>query len=146
MLKGLILPDHAAKNKYTLSVNGMVDLTVTMHGNIEEELKTVDLPDNTKASGGDSNPVEFTFSIPLHHAVEVLALEEWWLECKNSAPTYKRPATLTYKTASETAVRSYFLDGMFLTKRNLPDSEMGNDGEAQLIEWTASADSVEPLP
>jgi len=74
-MKGVIHPDHIPRNKYQLLVDGMPDFTFLNVGNLEEELETVDLPDRTTASGGNTKPIEFTASIPTHHSEERIAME-----------------------------------------------------------------------
>jgi len=146
-MKGSLQNDHIAKNNSTLRVVGLpVDLTIVTHGAIEEELKMVDLPDNTKASGGDTNPVEFDFSIPMHHGKEEAACEAWYLEGKGPVlPTYKKPATLVYKSISGAFERNFALEGCFIIKRSLPEGDMSDDGEMQVTTWTLSADNILPL-
>jgi hypothetical protein len=145
-MKGKIKNDHAPKNNWEMKVLGMPDLTITTQGNIEEELKTVELPDNTVASGGDTKPGEFQFSVPMHHKIEQVALELWYLEGQGPvSPTYKKPAVMTYKTIGDKIAAMYALEGCFLKKRGLPGTEMGDNGEMLVSEWTCSFDKASPI-
>jgi hypothetical protein len=145
-MKGTLKEDHIGKNNSTITVLGLPPLTVVSHGSLEEELKTVDLPDNTTASGGDTNPVEFDFSLPMHHVKEDVACEKWYQEGKGPvSPTYKKPAVLAYRSGSGKLIRSYTLEKCYLSKRVLPEGEMGDDGEMQTTTWTMKVDNILPL-
>jgi len=144
-MKGDIRADHIPINKWTLLVLGMPMLTITEQSGIEEELETTDLPDKTRASGGNTLPVEFTAKIPMHHLEEQVAMELWFASCKDPvSPLYKKAATLIHKSISSRVLKTYSLIGMFPTKRKLPDLDMNNEGEYASVEWTFSADL--PLP
>lgn len=144
-MKGAILPNHIAVNKYQLLVIGLPPLTPTEISGIEEELQTVDMPDRTKASGGNTGPVEFTMMIPLHHTVEHAAMEAWFREGQDPVlPTYKKAASLTHQRIGPGVGKTYQLVNCFPMKRKLPDLEMANEGELALVEWTMSCDSVLP--
>lgn len=145
-MKGALQADHISKNNYEMKVIGLPDLTIVSTGTIEEELQTVELPDNTKASGGDTNPGEFTFTLPMHHKVQEIAVEAWYQEGKGPvSPGYKKPVVMTYKSISDQNVRAYTLEGCFITKRVIPEGEMGDDGEMQTTEWTLSYDNILPI-
>lgn len=145
-MKGAIQPGHIPVNKFTLQFVGLPPLTVTDASGIEEELNTVDLPDRTKASGGNTNPVETTITIPLHHTVEVAAMESWYAESQDPVtPTYKKMGSLLMESVALVgASRTYNLVGCFPTKRKMPDLEMKNDGEMASVEWTISIDYIRP--
>lgn len=145
-MKGDILNDHIPLNKYKFMVLGLVPLTPTKVSGLDDELTTVDLPDNTKASGGQHKAGEFTISIPEHHVLEIAAMEAWFTESTEPVqPTYKKAATLIATSNSGRIVSSKSILGVFPTKRSTPDREMDNDGEISLIEWTLSFDKVLPL-
>src|SRR5690606_5954974 len=112
----------------------------------EEELDVVDLPDRTRASGGDTRPVEFTVTQPAHHTAEVMAMEIWFREGQDPVlPTYKKPATLIKRSLSGQTLRAYSLTGVFVSRRATADLEMDNEGEMDTIEWTLNADKVLPI-
>lgn len=147
-VKGALQPDGISKNNFRLTVVGILvpELTVVSLGSLEEEVKKVDLPDNTSASGGDTNPITTTFSIPLHHLTEVAACEAWMLEGKGPvSPGYKKAAILSYISISNTSSRDYALEGVWITKRVLPEGEMSDDGELQVVEYEVSIDSILPI-
>lgn len=144
-MKGAIQPNHMAVNKFQLLVLGLPPLTVTECSGIEEELQTVDMPDRTVASGGNTGPVEFTLMMPMHHTVEHAAMEAWFRESQDPVlPTYKKAASLMHKRIGPGLGKTYQLINVFPKKRKLPDLEMANEGELALVEWTMSADAVLP--
>lgn len=145
--KGTIKPDHIAVNKYQLLVLGMPPITAINVSGIEEELETTDLPDRTRASGGNTKAVSFTFKVPAHHKVEQAALELWFQESQDPVlPTYKKVATFYAESGTGNVVMAFTLTEMFLTKRSLPEFAMDNEGEMAAVEWSASADDVIPVP
>jgi len=142
-LKRLIRPDHMPVNKYELVVPGLPLIVFTTISGLEEELQTTDLPDRTTASGGNTNPVEFTATHEMHHTEEVVAMELWFEEAKFVSPLYKKMGTLTHFSISGIAQRVYGLLGIFPTKRKLPDLDMNNEGESGVIEWTFKVDELQ---
>jgi len=145
-MKGAILPDHIPVNNFELLVIGLPPLTPTEVSGIEDELVTTDLPDRTKASGGERNPGEFTIMLPMHHTVEQAAMEVWFKEGQHPiSPGYKKPGTLIHKSGSGNVLRTFSLLGAFASKRVLPDLEMVNEGEMATVEWTISYDDILPI-
>ena len=146
-VKGKLKPDHIPQNKYELLVVGIpIPLTFVTVGAIEEELDMVDLPDRTRASGGETKPVEFSGTLPMHHLAEQAAMELWYTEGKAPvSATYKKVGSLVLQSISGALIRSYSLDGLCVTKRGLPEFGMENEGEAAMVEWSFSADRVNPL-
>jgi len=146
MLKGKIKPDHLPANKFKLIVEG-VEYTVLSISGLEETLQVVDLPDRTRASGGQTEPIEFTISIPAHHDVEVAAMELWYRQSKDPvAPTYKKLGVLIIESLSGGKRRSYSLIGLFPAGRTIaPDLEMANEGAMVELQWRMQCDHIEPL-
>lgn len=145
-IKGSIKPDHIALNQYQLLVVGLPPITFTTVGDIEEELETVELPDRTKASGGNTKAGEFTATMPMHHLVELAALELWYKEGQHPVTaTYKKPGTMIYKGIDGKVFKSYSLTGLFISKRKLPGTDMKNAGEMAEVELTFSFDDVLPI-
>jgi len=146
-LKGVLETPHIPKHLYQLTVIGLPAMTFTAVGGIEEATEVVQLPDRTAASSGESPPVEFTLTQPLHHRGEVVAMEVWFAEGHNPVtPTYKKTATLTQFNIQGTAAHSWTLMGVWVTKRATQDLEMESEGEMSTIEWSLSADRIMPLP
>lgn len=142
-LKGIIQADHIPVNKYQLLVVGVQTLTPIKISGIEEELETVDLPDRTKASGGQTKAGSFTVTFAEHHKAEIDALEKWYSDSTDPvSPTYKKPATLVQQSISNRQTRSWSVVGLFPMKRKLPDLEMKNDGDMAEIEYTFSFDDI----
>ena len=144
-LKGTLNADHIQLNKYQLLVAGLPPLTPLSVGELSETLQTVELPDRTRATTGNTAPLTFDVEFPAHHHVECNAIELWYQESQDPvSPTYKKAATLVMQSAGETNERSYTLLGMFPTQRATPSLEMENDGEMASITWTFSLDQVLP--
>lgn len=145
-MKGTIQADHMPTNRYALTFLNFVTLTPTEISGLEDELETVELPDRTRASGGNRGPSEFTIMIPMHHTVEVVAMELWFVQSQDPvAPDYKKVGTLTHKSLTDATGRAYTLSGVFVTKRKLPDLEMAGEGEMATCEYTLSVDDILPI-
>jgi len=147
-LRGQLAPNHVPVNQFTLTVTGTGGGTFffTELSGIETELQSIDLPDRTKASGGNVLPQEFTGKTPLHHAATRAAMESWFKEgqCPVTAG-YKKSATLIHKAIDGTVQGKYTISGMWIMKRKLPDLDTTNDGEMAVIEWSFSSDAVTEL-
>ena len=144
-MKNILLPDHIPVNNFELFVVGSPGpIKFVNVSGLEQELETVDLPDRTKASGGNLKAVEFTATHPKHHTVEDLFLEAWLAEGKLVSSTYKKAGSLIVKSISGLVIRGYTLLNLFVSKRNTPDLDMANEGELFLTEWTFMADDIIP--
>jgi hypothetical protein len=145
-MKGDIQPGHIAVNHYELLVTGLPPLTPVSIGGLEEELDTVDLPDRTKATGGDTQPVETEIMIPAHHHIEIAAMEAWYQECKDPVtPTHKKVATLVLKSHVDGQVpRTFTWLGTMITGRSTPDLEKANEGEMASYTYSISIDELIP--
>jgi hypothetical protein len=145
-LKASLQPDHIPVNKFSLAIVGLVSFTFTTVGALEEEIDKVMLPDRTAATGGNSKPIEFTGTTPLHHTVENAALELWFNEAKDPvSATYKKFATLTLTSGTGAIKRRYTLLGLWISKRKTPELDMNDEGSLAVAEWTFSADSLVPI-
>ena len=145
-MKGVIKEDHIPINKYEIIVAGMPPLLFTEILGLEKELQTTDLPDRTTASGGNTGPVEFTAKQPMHHTVEVAAMELWLQEGQDPVtPTYKKAGTLIRKSLTGNVVNTTTIIGLYVSKKKEPDLEMANEGEMAAIEWTFKADDSLPV-
>lgn len=145
-LKNTIKPNHAPINKYELLVLGLPSILFTEVSGIEQEIQKVDLPDRTSASGGQTSPFEITAMLPLHHDTELAACESWYKEGQDPVtPTYKKTATMIYKSIDNTVAKSYSLLGMWISKIKMPDTEMANEGEMAQVELTFTVDDFDVL-
>ena len=145
-MKGTIQENHIPVNHWMYIVAGLPPLVITEQSGIEDELETTDLPDRTRASGGNRKASEFEISIPMHHIVEQAAMESWFLEEQDPvSPTYKKAGTLIHFGLNGVPARTFGTVGVFPTKRALPDLEMENEGEMAVVVWSMSADDVEPI-
>jgi len=145
-MKGSIQPGHIPVNKYQLLFVGLPQITAITVSGIEEELQTIDLPDRTKASGGNTGSSECTIAVPLHHTVEIAAMEAWFRESQDPVtPTYKKSGSLLMGSVSLTGpTRTVQLINVFPTKRKYPDLEMEDEGKMATVEWTLSIDQILP--
>ena len=142
-MKGDIQPDHILDNRCTINVAGLLEFSPVETGELSDEIKQVDLPDDTRGSGARKKATELTFKIPAHHTIERLALEGWFAEGVGVvSPGYKKVATLTVESATgqKTLIRNLF--GCWLTKKVDSATTMSGDGNMQTIEFTMSIDEV----
>lgn len=145
-MKSLLLPDHIPVNNYTMTVVGGPPIEFLTIDGLAEELETVDLPDRTKASGGNTKSVEFVATTPKHHTIEDLYLEAWFYAGQDPVlPTYKRSASLMVQSISNLNIRSYNLIGVFITQRKTADLEKINEGDLNVVEWTFNCDLIIPV-
>lgn len=143
VMKGSVQPNHIPVNNYELIIVGLPKILFVTVSGLEEETESVDLPDRTKASGGNSTPVEFTATSFEHHIIELAALEAWRLEGKgNVSPLYKKVATLIKRGIDGKVVTTRTLIGLWNKKRKDADLDLANEGEPAMVEWTLSADEV----
>jgi hypothetical protein len=106
----------------------------------------VELPDRTKASGGQSKPVEFTATVPMHHSDEIAAIERWYVASQDPvAPDYKKVGTLVYEPIGFGIPKTFLLRGLFPGRRQVPGMDMSNEGELQQYEVTFHADRIKPV-
>lgn len=145
-MKGDIQEAHIPVNKFQLLVAGLPPLTPITIGALEEELDVVELPDRTKASGGETRSVETDVAIPAHHHVEIAAMEAWYAECQDPVtPTYKKVATLLQESNVTGQVpRTFTMLGVFITKRMTADLDRNNEGEMLNYTYTLSIDRLLP--
>lgn len=145
-MKGAIKDNHIPKNKGRLVVAGMPAFVFTTISDLPEELETVDLPDRTTASGGQTKPIEFTATLPLHHDAEVAAMEVWFVQGQDPVhPLYKKVGTLIMERIGPGLPKTYTLRGLFPSRRQVPGSEMANEGEMQVLEYTFKCDQLLPI-
>lgn len=146
VMQGTVQPRHIPVNNYELVVSGLPPIVFSEISGFEDETEAVDLPDRTKASGGNKKPVEFTAKTFEHHAAELAALDAWRKEGRDQVtPTYKKVGTLIKRNIGGNIATTNTLTGLWITKKKAPDLDMANEGEPAMIEWTFSADSVEAI-
>lgn len=144
-LKGTIRAGHLPVNKFKLLVVGLPPLTALSVSGIEEELESVELPDRTRASGGQTKSFIFTAKFPAHHKAEIDALEKWLVDGTDPVDAnYKKSASLVQESIDAKQTRSWTLFGCWITKHKLPDFEMKNAGDMAEMEYTFSVDDIVP--
>jgi hypothetical protein len=146
-LKRLVKPDHIPLNNFKLTVQGMIDILFISVSGLDEELESVDLPDRTAASGGNTKAGAFTAKQMMHHVQEVAALEQWYKASMHPVdPAYKKDALLKFKSISDRVSSTYSLRGIFPHKRVIPNPDMNDEGKAAEIEWTFRFDEIKKIP
>ncbi len=144
--KGAIHENHISTNKYNLVVVGLPPLTPIKVSGLDEQLDTVDLPDGTKASGGNTKALEFSIDIPSHHILEVQSMELWYKQGQDPVQSgYKKDAVLIIKRVGIGLPRTFQLTGLFVAGRKTADLEMKGAGDMAFETWKMSADSMRPL-
>jgi hypothetical protein len=149
-LQGSVLPDHVPVNNFVLAVTGLPAIFFVEVSGIELETQAIDLPDRTKASGGQFGAQEFTGKTMMHHNIERAALETWFNEGQNpvlphnfsDSSGYKKSGTLTHKSLNNVSKGVYTISGCWIMKRKLPDLSTEDEGAPAMIEWTFSCDKV----
>lgn len=147
VMKGSVKPNHIPVNNFELIVIGLPPILFTEISGLEDETQTVDLPDRTKASGGnDTGAKEFTGSMFEHHTVERAAMELWFKQGRDPVdPLYKKAGTLIKRDISGAVASTTTLVGLWVTKKGTPDLDLANEGDPAMLEWTFSADSALPV-
>lgn len=142
-LKGRIDPDHIPMNKYELAMVGLTaSVTFTKLSGLEQENAVVDLPDRTRAPGGQVSATEIVVEVPAHHSGEITAMDLWWVEGQDPiTSTAKKAGTLTYISGTGDIARAYALLGAWVSKRKLPDGDMSDDGNMAVVTYTIQIDS-----
>ena len=145
-IKATLKADHIPVNKYTLFLVGTIPITFTKVAGIEYEVDGVDLPDRTKASGGNTQAIEFSAEMPMHHIAELTAMEIWFEEAQDPvSSTYKKAASLIMQSGSGATIKTYSILGLWVCKRKLPDLDFEDEGAMAVVEWTFYADSILPI-
>lgn len=145
-LKGRIQPDHIPLNKYTLNVVGLPAIDFISVSGLETEIDTVELPDRTVATGGQTGTSEITVVVPSHHEAQITAMEVWLQEGQDPVTiSYKKAAVLTQLSGSGGKTRSWTLTGVFVSKRSISDMAFENEGEMSGVEYTLKVDDISPL-
>lgn len=145
-IKQVLKADHIPVNKYTLIIAGMPIITFTKLSGLEYGIDVVDLPDRTRASGGNAQASEFTAEQPLHHIAEVAAMEIWFEENQDPiSSTAKKAGTLVLTSGTGATIKTYSFTGVWPSKRKTPDLDFENAGDMAVLEWTFQVDSIFPL-
>jgi hypothetical protein len=145
-IKQVLQADHIPVNKYTLIIAGMPNITFTKVAGLEYGIDIVDLPDRTRASGGNAQATEFTAEQPLHHTPEVSAMEAWFEENQDPiSSTAKKAGTLVMTSGTGANLKTYSLTGVWPSKRKTPDLDFENAGDMAILEWSFQVDSIFPI-
>lgn len=145
-LKGLIDPDHMPVNKYELAVVGLPTIQFTSVTGMEIDVGVVELPDRTKATGGQLNTSQLVVQVPMHHTAQIAAMEVWFQEGQDPVvATYKKASTLSHFSGTGNIARNFSMLGVWISKRKLPDLAFDNAGDMAVTEYTLEVDSIIPL-
>lgn len=142
-IKNVLKVNRVQVNKFQLTIQpGVGSPLFTSITGLEEELDTVDLPDRTTRSGGRGKQLEFEVIQPMHHDLEVLAMEAWWAMCKATLPGYLKLGILVLFDEWGMPRRRRTIPNIFISKRKDTDQELDNDGEMATITWTLKGDEI----
>lgn len=141
--KFVIEEDHIPVNNYALVVNGLIPITFTSVGSLEQEVEWVELSDKTQASTGRTKPGELEVKVPAHHAAQVAAMETWATEGQDPiTPGYKKSGSLTFFSGTLLRVLNITAIGLFVCKGATPEGEMANEGEMAELTYTLKWDKL----
>lgn len=147
MLKGKIQENPYPVNKFRLLVTGLPEVTLVTSDEIEETLTIVTMPDRTKRSGGQTDPIEFSGTIPAHHEVERLALDQWYNQAKDPVtPGYRKAGSIVFERADGARILPFEFTNLWISGRTVPAGDMANDGDPALITYKFQADEITPVP
>lgn len=153
-LKGTIPPGHIPANQYEMLIGGSPPypgrfIPTSVKG-LEKELETVDLPDRTHASGGQTKPGMMTITVPLHDRMANGYMNFWHKQGMAPVdPNYKKPVTLVYKSihhgslgggAFQPVVRTII--GVFCKKPSTDDLAMKDEGNMVEQTWMLPYDDI----
>lgn len=141
-LKGVIPKDIIAANKFTVAVDNVEILAVSVSGP-DESLQTVELPDGTAASGGRTDPSESTIVIPQHATEAKLFMDTWWNSCKDPVqPTAYKNVTVigTSSTGAQSATDTWI--GAFIKGRKSAEYSLEDGTTMTVLEYSVSIDDV----
>lgn len=146
MLKGKIEEKHYPLNKVQLLVSGLPEIVITTTDDIEENLTVVTMPDRTKRSGGQTDAIEFTGMLPMHHEAQRLALDFWYKQGKDPVQDgYRKAGSLVF-TRVDGRILPFEFTNLWISGRTVPGSDMSNDGEAAILTYKFQADEITPVP
>lgn len=143
-MKGEVLPDPAVINKFLFEVVGLPPFYARKAGPFTKELGKADAPDTTVHSSGRAMPGELTLETPMHHDIELVALDAWFLTCEYGVPSYKRAAVVTIMAANNIPRRVFMLTGLWITKKEVPELDRTSDDLA-FVTWTCSYDDMQTI-
>jgi len=141
--KGTILADHMPKNKSILMIDGLPPLTCVSITMPEVSTDVTTRPDQTVQSGGTRAPVEITFSIPEHHALEVFAMDQWIRDCLDPiAVTAKKNGRVIKPSGTSLNARIWAILGAVAVSFKPDDGEMENEGEMSVVAYKLMCDDL----
>ena len=143
-IKNVLLENRIPQNKFRNVIQPSVgEITFISVGDLEEELDFVDLPDRTSRTGGRTKQIEFEVVQPMHHDIEVAAMEAWYTECKDPvSPDHLKIWTYTRIDLGDNPRRVTVLDNCSVMKKVESESDLDNDGDMATITWTIKADAT----
>ena len=144
-MKGTIHPDHIPKNKFSLRVRGLPEIVFIKIDGLEEELEVVEIPDRTRASGGNTKAGDFTAAVPTHHVEQIQAIEAWMVDSTDPVnPGYKKTGILTKVSITGMRRVIFTILGMFPSKRASDSSDMEDEGNMDTTTFTFNFDDIVP--
>lgn len=146
MRAGTIQPDIMPANKFELIVVGMPTITPTTVSEMTDATTESALPDGSVVSGGKTQPVEFTITIPRHHLVEIMAMDNWKKQGEDPIdPGYRKTGTLITFSGTGREFKSESLINLWCRDKGTPALDMANDGEMTVNSYVMRADRIIPV-
>jgi hypothetical protein len=143
-IKNVLKENRVQTNKYSALIQpGPGLILFTAISGLEEELDASELPDRTMRSGGRKKSIEFDATQPMHHDLEVLAMEAWYTECQDPvSPVHLKIMTIIIFDQQGFPRRRVTLFNVWIKKRVHSDLELEGEGDMGTITWTLQADEL----
>lgn len=145
VMKGVIQEDHMPANKGTLKILGLPGIDFTTISGPTFATTEVELPDATVVSGGKRGPWEMTVTVPIHHLVQIVAMDLWVEDGKNGKNGYKKSGSMIFPSVSGDKIKTYSLLGVWARDLTLPDQDMANDGDMNVNTYVLRGDDALPV-
>lgn len=147
-VKGSLNDDVMLKNRFRVTVVGLIPFYAIEVDGLSSEIGTVELPDATTTSTGILKSGELTIKTPTHHKFEQAALHGWYL--MNQDPvvvTSKLIMTIELLTQSGNTFKAWEVVGCYPFKFELDGLQKnGAESELHTTTWSFKCDSLIPLP
>lgn len=139
-LKGVITKDIIAGNKFTLAIDNVEIVAVSVSGP-EENIQVAELPDGTTASGGRTEASEITIVIPQHMAQGKQVMDLWFQACKDPVqPNAYKNVTVTGTSSTGAIVSTDTHIGVWVKTRKSADYALEDGTTMTVLEYTCSVD------
>lgn len=142
-MRAKLKENPAQTDKYTFAVLGLPLLNPTEVSEIEQDTKSLAMPDGTAVTTGNTEAGEFTITIPNHEVVQIAGMDLWVQQGREPVdPLYKKTAVLIDYRVTGEACRTRTLFGAFAKKTTEAGYAMKPDSELAVTKYLISFDSV----